>query len=215
MLNIAKRINESCSEWLNSESPTIKCTREVLARSGYLYGIVGGYVRDNVLGYKYRDIDIAVKCSSKDLDRIMTPLSQTTSDGFDIIRNGLGGYKIQKEGCVCVDIWPLEETVTLRDVSDPSFSQLAMSTYLTINSIVISFRGLKFECYVDAGFSESILNQEIGLKQSHNPRKGICVNRAISVAKKTGFRFTTELISDLRMKAAGTEKEAILNQHLS
>lgn len=135
--------------------------------------VLGGAVRDWILGNPHRDIDIVVACPTKKLQFLNKYKAQ---------KNRFEGYYLTIGGTE-FDIWTVESTWAMKkDASfDKTLEAIPRTVFLTIDAV--GYRLDTKEIY-DSGFHASVLNRRLGIIYEPNPFPFLCVSRSLCTLLK-------------------------------
>lgn len=143
----------------------------------FRHGVFGGAVRSWFLGRKPRDIDIAIECSTEELNGLLTNTEHT--------RNSFGGTKIQ--GNIEIDVWPLSETWNLQNEKVmPTFENLASFASLNVDCLVLEVGiGAKL---ISRGFIKALLDGVVEINYKPNPSPASNALRGLRLCNTLKFR---------------------------
>ena len=154
--------------------PEIDYFLESIGRVGEV-AIVGGAIRDWILGFEPRDIDIVVDTEKEKLYPIIEPyLKEKTK---------FGGYHLLIDQ-IKVDIWPLCETWAFGviDIKDKAtLKDFPATVVYNIDAIVMR---LSDGVYFENNFFYSIKNRILTTIFTNNPFLASCAARALYVTDK-------------------------------
>jgi hypothetical protein len=154
--------------------------------------IVGGALRDWLLGYEPRDLDLVVDVGHSALADVLEPLAER--------RTRFGGYHLRVGGCQ-LDIWSLETTWAFNSLAlhkQPILPELPRTAFFNLDAVALRLSdGEVFEC----GFFDGIERRVLSVVFEKNPFPALCVVRAFGLAKRYGLGLDSGVVSYVRRVA--------------
>lgn len=156
----------------------LKATSKFLHSVKYPMGVFGGAARSWYRNTTPRDVDIAIDCTSEELEELIikSKLSFTV--------NSFGGFKFYD--CVSFDVWPLMETWTLRRVNaEFTFESLARFGSLNVDCLVYD---CKRDEIIDRGYFNAINTGFVEINYHANPHAPANALRGLRLCKQLGLK---------------------------
>jgi hypothetical protein len=151
----------------------------------------GGMLRNFCLSSNFeppRDVDIVIE---QEVDKIAEHFASNL-----IRRNSFGGLKLAF-GNHQVDLWQLDKTWAFKQrfVSPVDIKRLPETTFLNVDALAIDVfpchskdsRRAKSLRIFESGFFEASISGILEINLENNPYPELCVVRALTIAKSTGF----------------------------
>jgi hypothetical protein len=199
-----------------SEEPLLSEIVQVLRRAGMAFGVLGGWVRDQLLALDAegmnavapRDIDLVVANTTHDVLRevLPQPTSRTIFGGFTFTGKQLD-----------IDMWAANDTFLTSRLGLPSdLPHVLAVTDFNINAIVfLPSQGGKTSGLIDGGAIESLTTKTIAFHFEQIALPLPQVARLLAFSRKLGFSLDESVCTFIRDQCTNDDARAAIRDNLS
>ncbi len=191
-------------ESISSNDSSLKALIQELTDSGTLC-LIGGAIRDIVYYQKEpRDIDFVFW---GDLDLIISSLSLNAK------KNRFGGYKIQFQNEICIDIWKQSDNWAFKNnLLKPTIENMHLGCFFNYDSLIMA---LHCDYYEDSNFQKFQKDRELDFifhddnYIKMNPTSEVNIVRALHIREKHNVSFSNRVWEYINDFKANTGKDCI------
>lgn len=189
---------------INTDYPALDAFIHALGSDVYL---VGGYVRDSLIGKDSRDIDILVDMPAFEIECCLK------KESVSYRKNHFGGFKffLGKE----IDLWSIEDNWAFKSGYVPALHQnmlhsIAQGCFYNYDSLVVNYNTLEYDLSNYIGFLRTkVLKIVIGENDYTwgNPTALANIYRALWISERTGA-ILSERVQDYMGSVLGEHIDA-------